>query len=526
MKSKRLIIKIESLLNKTPNIGILFIIGIFLTIVLSAIVASLTDQFVFVSVDPETLQKQQSVFEVKNYLIPANFLSFVSGGLYSFSSFSSTVTVLVTIIAFGIAEKSGFIYTVLKKLLFNIPNHIVTILLVLIGILSNVTSSVELNAGYVFLLPLSAFIYMGNGRNPLAGIATMFAAIFGAYNINILLTSHTLLLNEITETVVKGALPKFEISGADTRYIMMVLVVISTFIIVTVTEKYIVNILPLYELDIYTYHRITDEEKRGLYVAVIYTIISGLGYVYFLMPKHIIDLPGSGLLIGSYNPDNVSYLTQLLQSPLFTQFAIHLSYYFIVAGTLYGIFSKKFASFSDLIKSSVVSVADNAEYFVLAFLISQFMFVMYDSNLALLFIIKLTALIPHSGSLVAVALITLLVVAIANIIVPSSVTKWTIIAPVILPFFVSNLINPVFAQTVFQVADSATNSISVFMPYTIYAYVLFNVYAKKTKQHCGNGTYFKLTVPYSLALLGTYFIIVALWVGLNIDLGPGVQLFL
>lgn len=526
MKSKRPIIRIESMLNKTPNLGILFIIGIFITMVITAIVASFSDQFVFISVDPDTLQKQQNVFEVKNYLAPANFVSFISGGLYSFSSFSSTVTVLVTIIAFGIAEKSGFIYTILKKLLFNIPNHVVTILLVLIGILSNITSHIELNAGYIFLLPLSAFIYMGNGRNPLAGIATMFAAIFAGYNINILLTSHTLLLNEITETVVNGALPNFQITGPNTRYIMMALIIISTIVIVTVTEKYIVNILPFYELDIYTYHRITKEEKRGLFVAIIYTVVSMLSYTYFLIPKHIIDLPGSGLLIGSYNPDNVSYMTQLLQSPLFTEFAIHLSYYFIAAGTLYGIFSKKFTSFNEVIKSGVVSVADNAEYFVLAFLLSQFMFVLYDSNLALLIIIKLTALIPTSGSLVVMSSILLLVVAISNIFVPSSITKWSIIAPIVLPIFVSNLVNPIFAQTVFQLGDSVTNSISVFMPYTIFAFVLFNVYAKKTKQHCGNGTYFKLTVPYSLALLGTYFIIVVLWVVLNIDLGPDVQLFL
>ncbi|MFV0424433.1 MAG: AbgT family transporter [Bacilli bacterium] len=526
MKSKRLIIRIESLLNKTPNIGLLIIGGIVLVMIASAIVSSFTGQLTYVSIDPDTLEKQQNIFEVKNYLIPENFMNFISKGLYNYSSLGSAVTILVIVIAFGIAEKSGFIYTILKKLLFNVPKNIVTIILVFVGILSNVSSIVELNAGYLFLLPLSAFIYMGNGRNPLAGIATMFAAIFAGYNINILLTNHALFLNDITTAVVNTTLPNYVIQGSDNRFIMGALIILSTFLITVITEKYIVNILPVYDLEVYTYHRITDYEKRGLFVAIIYSIVSIIAYIYFLVPKNVIDLPGSGLLLGNYNPVTTSYLTQLIRSPLFVNFAIHISYYFIIAGTLYGIFSKKFSSLNEVMKSAVVSIADNAEYFVLAFLLSQFIFIMYDSNLSLYILLKLVAIIPTSGSLLGMAVALFIVTAIINLIIPTSVTKWAIIAPIVLPAFVGSLVNPLFAQTIFQLGDSATNTISILMPYTIFAYVLFNIYAKKTKQHCGNGTYFKLTFPYSMALTGLYFIVIVIWVVLNIGLGPNVPLFI
>lgn len=526
MKNKRLIVKIESLLNKTPNLGLLLVAGVLLIMVISAIVSKFTGQYVYLSVDPDTLERQQSVFEVKNYLIPDNFISFINSGLYNFSKLGSTVTILVTIIAFGIAEKSGFIYTVLKKLLFNVPKEIVTLLIVFVGIISNVSSTVELNAGYLFLLPLSAFIYMGNGRNPLAGIAAMFAAIFAGYNINVLLTNHAMYLNDITTTIVNSSLPNYVIEGSDNRILMGTLIVVATLVITLITEKYIVNILPVYDLEIYTYHKITDGEKRGLFAAIIFTVVVFLAYTFFIIPKNVIDLPGTGLLLGNYNPVTTTYLTQLIRSPLFTNFAVHISYYFIVSGALYGLFSGKFGSLNEVVKAAVVAVADTAEYFVLAFLLSQFIFIMYDSNLSLLITLKLTELVPASGSLLGMSAMLFIATAVANLFVPTSVTKWSIMAPIVLPLFTANLVNPLFAQSIFQLADSATNTMTILMPYTIFAYVLFNIYAKKTKQHCGNGTYFKLTIPYSIALTLTYFIIVVIWVVLNIDIGPGVPLFI
>ncbi len=526
LKNKRLIIRIEAFLNRTPNLGILIAFGILLTMIATAIISQFTDQFVYASLNPVTLEREQSLFEVKNYLHPENIIQFISNGLNNFSSFGSTTTILVTIIAFGIAEKSGLMYTMFKSVLFKVPKRVVTLLIVFVGIISNVTSTVELNAGYVLLLPLSAFIYMGNGRNPLAGIAAMFAAIFAGYNINVFITSHEIFLNDITTSVVSNAIPTFSIASDANNYIMIVLIVAATFVITYITETYIVNILPIYDLEAYTYHRMTHDEKRGLFVALVYTVITVFTYIYFILPENVLDAPGSGLLLGNYNPQSTTYVQQLIKSQFFAGFAIHTSYYFIIAGSLYGIVSKKFGSLSDIIKSAVVAVADNAEYFVLAFLISQFMFIMYDSNLTLLLVVKLTDLVSSSGNLLAMSVSLFVITAVLNILVPSSVTKWSIIAPAVLPLFISNLVNPVFVQTVFQLGDSATNTISIFMPFTIFAYTLFHIYAKKTKQHCGNGTYFKLTVPYSIALTATYLIVIASWVLLNIDLGPGSSIFI
>ncbi len=525
VKYKRPIIRIESLLNKTPHYGLVLLIGIILVMILSFIMSKTTGEFVYQSIDPVSLEKTQNVFVIENFLSFDNFLGFINNGLVIFSGMSSTVIILVTIIAFGVSEKSGFLYTVFKKLLFNVPKSIVTVALVTLGVLSNVSSTGILNAGYIVLLPLGAFIYMGNGRNPLAGIAAVFAATFGGYSINVLLTSHTLVLNNITESVASEVLNNYAVLGDSNRTLMFALIVVVVLTISWLTEKYIVNILPIYDLEVYTYHRITTNEKRGLIAALILTFIMALIYIYLLLPPSLIDLPGSGKLLGDYDIVTTSYVTQLINSPFTEYFVIHISYYLILAGFVYGIFSHKFKSLNDMIKSSIVSVADHAEYFVLAFILSQFIYVLYQTNISLYFLLKLTNLVQDSSVLVMVISLVI-VTAIINLFVPSSSTKWSIMAPIIIPLFVSASVNPVLAQSAFQVGDSVTNTLTAVMPYTIFAYTLFNIYAKKTKQHCGNGTYFKLTVPYSGALIVTTTLTILVWVLLNIDLGSGVSIYI
>ncbi len=525
MKNKRLIIKIESLLNRTPHYGVMLILLTLFLVVLSYILSKTTGQIIYNSIDPVTLNKTQNVFEINNYLSLDGLLKFINNGLLNFSNMNSVVMVLVTIIAFGVAEKSGFLYTFFKSLLFNVPKPVVTVSLVTVAILGNITSTGTLNAGYIVLLPLSAFIYIGNDRNPLAGIAAVFASIFGAYTINVLLTADVFLLNNITTSVSRETLSSYSLFGFSDRTIMIALVIGAIATISFLTEKYIIKILPVYELHQFSYHKITVNEKKGLIAALIVTIVIVLSYIYWLIPSTIINAPGAGILLGDYNPATTTYVTQLLKSPFISYFIIHVSYLLIISGSVYGLFSKRFKTVSDIIKSSVVAIADHAEYFVLAFIVSQFIFVLYDTNISLYFLLKLTDMVQE-GSIVSLVVTLIFVTAIANIMVPSSTTKWSVIAPIIIPIFISASINPVVAKTAFQIGDSITNTISPVMPYTIFAYALFDIYAKKTRQHCGNGTYFKLTVPYSLALGVVFTIIMLVFVLLNIPFGNGINIFL
>lgn len=522
---KRLIIKIESLLNKTPHYGVLLVVGIFLLMILSYILSETTGSYVYNSIDPRTFTKAQNTFEIKNFLSIEGLISFMNNGLLNFSKMNATVIVLVTIIAFGVAEKSGFLYTLFKSLLFNVPKPLVTVVLVSLALFSNISSNGVLNAGYIVLLPLGAFIYMGNDRNPLAGIAAVFAGIFGAYSINALLTHSVYSLNNMTTNVAKETLQNYAITGASDRYLMITLSIVAIAIITFLTEKYIVKILPVYDLHQYSYHKITKNEKKGLIAAIIVSILIIMSYAYWLVPKTVFDGPSSGILLGDYDPTKTTYLTQLINSAFINSFIIHISYILIVTGAVYGLVSRKFKSLSDVIKSSIVSVADHAQFFVLAFLLSQFVFLLFNSNINLFLVLKLGEFV-QGNSVVTLVISLILVSAIANLFVPSSTTKWSILAPIVIPIFIKESINPMLAQSVFQAGDSFTNIVTPVLPYTIFAYALFDIYAKKTKQHCGNGTFFKLTFPYSIALGIAFIIVIVTFIMLSIPLGIGTNVFI
>ncbi len=534
MRKVRLIVRLEQLLNKTPNIGILMMGLIIISLIVGHVVSLVSEPHIFFAVNSVTLEKTQQVFSVQSMLNFEGIVGLLNSSVENFISIKAVPLVIVTLIGFGIAERSGFLYTFFKVILFKIPGELVTLILVLVGIISNFTATGEFSAGYILLLPLSAFIFIGNDRNPLAGIAAMFASIFAGYSINILFSSSRLTMNAMTSSVAREIIPNYIINGVTNNplYLMLALVIVAALTITFITERYILKILPIYDLHLYEYHRMTKFEKRGLIASVVATFVFVIFYVFMLIPVHkmggfLASLPGAGLLIGVYNPETTTYAEQFVTSPFASTFIAHLSLYLIVCGTLFGIFSKKFGSLSQVVRASTVTLADHAEYFVLMFIGAQLMYVLYNSGLALFVMLKLTSLLDSTGgNTVVTVLKVVLVTSLINLFIPSTISKWEVMAPIVIPLFIINSLNPVLAQSAYQVGDSLTNVVTVMMPYTLFVYVLFKSYAVKTKQHCGNGTVLKLTLPYSITLAFTLAVTIALWISLGLLLGPDVNIYI
>ena len=63
-------------------------------------------------------------------------------------------------------------------------------------------SSVASDAGYLVLIPLAAVAYQSVGRHPLAGLAAAFAAVGGAFGVNLLVKPVDGVLTEITNDAI------------------------------------------------------------------------------------------------------------------------------------------------------------------------------------------------------------------------------------------------------------------------------------------------------------------------------------
>jgi hypothetical protein len=107
------------------------------------------------------------------------FTSFVS----NFDSFSVVAVILVAMLGVGVAEESGLMGALIRKLVKVAPAWAITFIIVFVGMLSSVAS----DAGYLILIPLAAAAFLSVGRHPLAGLAAAYAGVSAGFAVNILI---------------------------------------------------------------------------------------------------------------------------------------------------------------------------------------------------------------------------------------------------------------------------------------------------------------------------------------------------
>jgi aminobenzoyl-glutamate transport protein len=92
-------------------------------------------------------------------------------------------------------------------------------------------------------------------------------------------------------------------------------------------------------------------------------------------------------------------------------------------------------------------------------------------------------------------------------------------APIFVPRLYLVGISPEATQMAYRIGDSSTNIITPLMPY----FALVVAFAKQHQRDAGVGTITALMLPYSITLLLAWSCLLALWVALELPLGPGVS---
>ncbi len=141
--------------------------------------------------------------------------------------------VLVMMIGLGLAEETGLLRAVLRKVIVGAPKTLVTFIIVFAGVIGNIAGS----ATFVVIPPLGGLIFKALGRHPLAGIAAGFAGVAAGLNANILITPTDILSAGITEKAAQIISADFLVHPAVNWYFMIVSTVVLSIIGVVVTEK-------------------------------------------------------------------------------------------------------------------------------------------------------------------------------------------------------------------------------------------------------------------------------------------------
>jgi len=115
--------------------------------------------------------------------------------------------------------------------------------------------------------------------------------------------------------------------------------------------------------------------------------------------------------------------------------------------------------------------------------------------------------------LLGLVLISLLV----NFIMPASIAKWAILAPIFIPLFLRLDVAPQTVLAAYRVGDSPTNVITPLMAY----FPLIVIFAQRYRKDAGIGTVVSLMLPFVVALIVAWPLFFAVWYLLGIPLGPG-----
>ncbi len=485
---------VEKVGNALPNPATLFALFALSVIILSWVVSLFNPEVI----NPATGES----IHVVNLLSKEGLHLILTQTVTNFTGFVPLGTVLVAMLGVGIAERTGLISTILRRIVMAAPPRMLTFVVVFAGILSNTASEV----GYVLLVPLAGVIFLAAGRNPLAGLAAAFAGVSGGYSANLLLGTIDPLLAGLSQEAAQIIDPGYVVNPACNFYYMF----ISTFLIAGlgtwVTEKIIVPRLGTYhgeDVEAIPLTPLNKDEKRGL----LYATITSLALVGFILAG---VLPKNGFLL---NPENGEFLT----SPLMKGVVTFIFLFFALPGIAYGIGAKTIKSDNDVIKGMSKSMETMGSYIVLVFFAAQFVAYFKWSNIGLLVAVKCATILQALDlGTFPLMLSFVLLAAFINLVMGSASAKWAIMAPVFIPMFMMLGYSPEMTQLAYRIGDSVTNIISPMMSYFALIVAFIQLYDKKA----GIGTVISLMLPYSIVFFIGWMIMFFAWILLDLPIGP------
>jgi aminobenzoyl-glutamate transport protein len=532
---QRLLDGIERLGNKMPHPAVLFIVLCGAVIVLSQVLYWTNWSATYEVVKPPAVPTEETYYggstepvdvgptepvppegyevttetsKVKGLLTADGvrylFTSFVS----NFRNFSAMTIMLVVMIGVGLAEASGLIASLIRKLVRVSSRGTLTFIIVLLGVISSIAS----DAGYLVLIPLGAAAFKSVGRNPLAGIAAAFAGVAAGFGVNFLITPLDGVLTEITNDVSSVG---SNIDLAANLYFGIGSTIFVAILLTLVSDRIVEPRLGEWSpADQGEGWAIEDEDekavspeadKRGLRWAM-WGALAVLVAITLLtaIPGAPLRDPITDKVIGD--------------SPFMDSLIVIITLFFFVSGYLYGRGAGTMTGLNDVIAWIEKSWAGLASLLFLFLLIAQFIAYFNFSNIPEVAAVKLGDVVESMDIGVVWLLIGfILVTIVVDLIIPQAIAKWALLAPIFIPLFERLDVAPQTVLAAYRVGDSPANVVTPLMAY----FPLIVIFTQRYRKDAGIGTVVSLMLPYVAILTVLWTLFFVAWYLFGIPLGPG-----
>lgn len=433
----------------------------------------------------------------------------------NFVEFPPLGVVLVAVLGVGVAERTGFIGTMLRAFVLVVPRKLLTPAVIFVG----VNSSMAADAGYLVLPPLAAALYRTVGRSPLVGIAAVFAGVAGGFSANLLITSLDPLLSGLTEKGARIIEPGYVVNPACNWWFMIGSTFLLTFLGWAVTSWIVEPRLsrrpadeggpsPLTAVEI-DGERMTPTQWRALWLALV-TAVLGTGLIIASAA-----IPGWPLYTGAGpdgRPEAARWVVVIVPIIFFL---------FLVPGMVYGRAAGTLRSSGDATRLMSESIASLAPVLVMAFVAAQFIAYFRYSNLDRMLAFACGGWLAASGvssSLLLVAIIALTMF--FNLFIGSASAKWSMMAPIFVPMFMLVGISPELTQAAYRVGDSITNVITPLNAYLVIILAVMQRFAPRAKM----GTLLSMMLPYSMVFAVFWTALLLAWAASGFPIGDGGRL--
>jgi aminobenzoyl-glutamate transport protein len=498
----RLLHFVERVGNRAPHPAVLFGLRLIGVVLLSHLLA-----WQGVSVTYERLNIETHFTEVAttavNSLLSADGIRFIFTSVVSnFITFGPVGIIVVAMIGIGLAERSGLIAALIRKIVLVAPPSTITAIVVTLGLLSSIAS----DAGYLVLIPLGATAFHSLGRHPLAGLAAAFAGVAAAFGANFLVKPIDGILAEMTTDAIHLVDPAASIDLMSNFYFGVASSVV-LIIVCTLVSNWIVE--P--QLGKYAGAGTTGEsanlsmqESRGLRFALL-MLLAWIGALALLTLPAGAPLrnPESGELIGD--------------SPLMSSLVFLIMLTFLLTGIAYGYGSGALRGMNAIIDAISKTLADLGPLLFLFFVISQFVAYFNYSNIGTVLAVTLADVLKDANlSSVTLLLAFLLIGVVMSIPVPNILPKWAILAPVFVPLFMKLGVDPEAVLAAYRVSDSPPNVINPLLPH----FALVVGFTQRWQKEAGVGTVVAMMLPYAAATFIAWTALFFVWYLLDLPFGP------
>lgn len=526
--NKRKKLKLKKI--KFHPITIYLLLTIF-TIILSSILSSLNFQTTYSTISATDLSAIQNTVVVENLFNYDGLKYIISNAAKNFISFAPLSMFLMMSVGISVLISSGFLDFISKKIFQKVDNKKITFLIIFTATISTIINDI----GYLILIPIAATIYETKGRNPLGGIIAAFCGVAFGAGTTIFVGSSEVALIPYTTAAARLVDKTFHVSLLSNLFIMIVSTIILSIVGTIIIEKLVVpkfgklkekkDLMLEEEVEVIDAVEIEQDklnreykERRGFKYSLIASIIMITLFIYSVIP----NLPLSGMLL-DMNED--TYLRQIFGENSYFQdgFTYMMSLLFIVVGLAYGIGSKKFKNDRDVFEGMHDNLQNLGGVIILIFLASQFIAVFKKTNIGVI----LTGIVANvidsiSFSGVPLLIVSIILIAIANIFLTTAGGKWQILAPVIVPPLMQSNISPQFLQFVLRASDSMTKGITPLSAFFVIFIAYMNIYNKDKDNPIGVFGAIKIIMPYCLIISITWLLLLIGWYIIGLPIGPNV----